>query len=81
VVHGKPNPEPYQTALDQLGLNKQDAFVVENAPLGIRSAKAAGLRCIALETSLAREYLKDADYVFSSFSELNHHLIFKYPED
>lgn len=76
VVHGKPNPEPYQKALEQLGLKPDEAFVVENAPLGLQSAKAAGLRCIALETSLPREFLNDADFIFPSFRQLNEHIKF-----
>lgn len=76
VVHGKPNPEPYQRALDKLQIIQEEAFVVENAPLGIQSAKAAGLRCIALETSLSEEYLKEADHVFLSFEKMNQCLSF-----
>ncbi len=76
VIHGKPNPEPYQKALLKLNLNPIDAFVIENAPLGIQSAKAADIRCIALETSLPKEYLSDADHVFSSFDNLNQNLDF-----
>jgi len=67
VIHGKPNPEPYRTALEQLQIRASSAFVIENAPLGIRSAKAAGLRCLALETSLSSEFLSEADAVFPSF--------------
>ena len=59
-----------------LQINQKDAFVLENAPLGIKSAKAAGLRCIALETSLSQEYLQDADYVYLSFEKMNQHLLF-----
>ena len=71
VQNGKPHPEPYLKALSQMGLKSKHALVIENAPFGIRSAKAAGLRCLALETSLPRQYLKDADAVFSSFRDLS----------
>lgn len=70
VRNGKPDPEPYQRALKQLGLDASEAVVIENAPLGIASAKASGLRCLALETSLPRKYLVEADFIFSSFEEL-----------
>ncbi len=36
---GKPDPEPFQTALEKLNLKPSDAIVVENAPLGVQSAK------------------------------------------
>jgi beta-phosphoglucomutase len=43
---GKPDPEPFQTALEKLNLKPSDAIVVENAPLGVQSAKRAGIRYI-----------------------------------
>lgn len=70
VRHGKPHPEPYLQSLKKLGLKTGEAVVIENAPFGIRSAKRAGLRCLALETSLPRKYLKEADAVFGSIKEL-----------
>jgi len=70
VRHGKPHPEPYLLALKKLGVRPREAVVLENAPFGIHAAKQAGLTCIALETSLPKPYLKDADMVFSSFREL-----------
>lgn len=75
VQNGKPHPEPYLKALHKLDLRPSEALVIENAPFGIRSAKAAGLRCVALETSLPKEYLAKADFVFSGFKELNTRLV------
>ncbi len=71
VRHGKPHPEPYLLSLKKLGLKANEAVVIENAPFGIQSAKRAGLRCLALETSLTRKYLKEADAVFGSIKELS----------
>lgn len=71
VTHGKPDPEPYLKAWERSGLNKEDCFVVENAPLGIRSGKAAGLTVYAVNTGiLTREDLAQADQVFDSMAEL-----------
>jgi beta-phosphoglucomutase len=77
VRHGKPHPEPYLLALRKLNIRAHDAIVIENAPFGVFSAKKAGLRCIALETSLSRIYLKDADFIFSSYRDLRKHLTFE----
>ncbi len=74
VQNGKPHPEPYLTALKKLKIESFQALVIENAPFGIASAKAAGLKCIALETSLPRKYLKQADKVFSSYQGLNNEI-------
>ena len=70
VQNGKPHPEPYLKAIAKLNVALMKALVFENAPFGIRSAKAAGLFCLALETSLPSSYLKDADAIFSSFKEI-----------
>ncbi len=70
VRNGKPHPEPYLTSLKKLGLKAHEALVVENAPFGVESAKAAGLKCLAIETSLPKKYLKKADHVFHSFKLL-----------
>jgi beta-phosphoglucomutase len=70
VKKGKPDPEPYRAALKQLKLKQKDAVVLENAPSGIQSAKAAGLKCLAIETSLPKTYLRQADNIFPSIREL-----------
>ena len=70
VTHGKPHPEPYQKALNRLAVNPGKTLVVENAPYGIQSAKACGLKVIALPTSLPAAELKEADYVLKNHEEL-----------
>jgi len=52
VINTKPHPEPYLSAATMLGLNAKECLVIENAILGIKSAKAAGCLCFALETTL-----------------------------
>ena len=80
VQNGKPHPEPYLTALKKLRLQAGQSVVIENAPFGIRSAKAAGIRCLALETSLPKSYLKKADAVFHSFAHLRSKACFEFPD-
>ena len=71
VTHGKPDPEPYLKAWERSGLPKEQCVVIENAPLGIRSGKAAGLTVYAVNTGiLKREDLAQADKVFDSMAEL-----------
>lgn len=77
VKHGKPHPEPYLLALKKLKLLPSEAIAVENAPLGITSAKRAGLTCVALKTGLltARELKKyGADIVYKDCAELLSHI-------
>jgi beta-phosphoglucomutase len=64
VARGKPDPEPYWSAAARLGLPSSQCLAIENALLGISSAKAAGMGCVALETTLSAEQLSVADQVF-----------------
>jgi beta-phosphoglucomutase len=77
VWKSKPHPEPFLKAVKMLKLDRKEVIVVENAPFGIRSAKKAGLYCIALETSLPRKYLTGADIILSSFRELASFLFYR----
>jgi HAD superfamily hydrolase (TIGR01509 family) len=73
VVKGKPDPEPYLKAWERSGLAKDQCVVIENAPLGVRSGKAAGLKVYAVNTGvLSRNDLlcDGADKVFDSMVEL-----------
>lgn len=70
VKRGKPYPDPYREAAAALGVAPKDCFVVENAALGIRSAKSAGMFCCALTTSLPRPYLKGSDVVVEGLAQV-----------
>ncbi|MDD5668774.1 MAG: HAD family phosphatase [Candidatus Omnitrophica bacterium] len=70
VKKGKPHPEPYLKAAGLLSLAPQSCVVVENAPFGITSAKKAGMFCIAVSTSLPKEYLREADMVVNKLEEI-----------
>ena len=62
-VQGKPDPEPYLRAAQGLGLPVGRCVAVEDAPGGVRAAKAAGMRCVAVTHSCPRERLQEADLV------------------
>ncbi|WP_319507978.1 HAD family phosphatase [uncultured Methanolobus sp.] len=70
VKNGKPDPEPYNKALELLGLDKKECFVVENAPLGIESAKNAGMFCVGIPTYLDVKKLQEADLIVKDHKEL-----------
>jgi sugar-phosphatase len=42
VAQGKPDPEGYRKAAERLGIEAKEAVVVEDMPVGIRAARAAG---------------------------------------
>ena len=62
VKHGKPAPDPYLMGLQKAGnLNPWEAFVIENAPLGVRAGVAAKIFTIAVNTGpLPDEVLEQA---------------------
>ena len=69
VKHGKPDPEPYLMGLNKADVQPWEAIVVENAPLGVRAAVAAGIFTIAVNTGpLPESALLDegANLLFSS---------------
>ncbi len=66
----KPHPEPYLKCADGLSVRPEEAVVIENAPLGVESAKSAGMICIALTSTVAKEDLRRADFVVGSLSEV-----------
>ena len=52
--HSKPDPEPYLTAMRKNGLSAAECVVIEDSDRGLRSAMAAGLRCIVIPYGLTR---------------------------
>lgn len=70
VKKGKPAPDPYMKAMEDLKTTPGNTIVVENAPFGILSAKKAGALCIAITTSLSGEYLQEADFICDSLEEV-----------
>ena len=46
VAHGKPEPDIYRYACEQIGEKPEDCIAVEDSPNGVRSASTAGLRTI-----------------------------------
>lgn len=73
VVHGKPDPEPYLKAMSKAQVTPGEAFVVENAPLGVKAGAASGAFTIGITTGpIPTEKLVEAgaNLVLSSMPEL-----------
>jgi HAD superfamily hydrolase (TIGR01509 family) len=65
VQNGKPHPEIYQTAAGKLGIEASRCIALEDAPHGVRSAKAAGMACLAIPNEMTESIpgLDEADAV------------------
>ena len=73
VQKGKPDPEPYLKAWERSGFRKEECVVVENAPLGVRAAKAAGLFTCAVNTGILPDEelaAEGADKIFPDMKSL-----------
>jgi sugar-phosphatase len=72
IRRGKPDPEPYLRGGELLQLPPTECIVVEDAPAGIRSGKAAGARVLAVRTTTPESELQTAhaDWVVDDLSKL-----------
>ncbi|WP_112663765.1 HAD family hydrolase [Microvirga flavescens] len=71
VVRGKPDPLPYLTALERLGLAPEQAIAFEDSPSGMRAAKGAGLFSFGVLTGLTAEEMNavGADHTIHTFRD------------
>jgi sugar-phosphatase len=73
IVHGKPHPDPYLKGAAILGFAGNSCVVIEDAPAGIRSGKAAGSRVIAFRTTATDEKLRaaGADWIVNNCTNIH----------
>jgi HAD superfamily hydrolase (TIGR01509 family) len=79
VVFGKPHPEPYLLTAKKLGVDPRACLVIEDSENGVRSAKAAGMKCVAITNSEKRDKLMLADQIVDRFSEITDAFIRQIP--
>ena len=71
VTRGKPDPQVFLLAAERLGVPPERCAVVEDAPVGIAAAHAAGMKAIGLvSTGRTREQLREADLVVDRLDQL-----------
>lgn len=74
--NSKPDPEPYLTAVQRLGVAPQRCLVIEDSERGLRAAKAAGLTCWVIPSPLTRDgQFADADAILEDLSAVEQLLI------
>jgi HAD superfamily hydrolase (TIGR01509 family) len=73
VALPKPHPEPYLVTATKLGIRPEHCLVFEDSTVGVASAKAAGMACIAVRNPKAktRQDLGAADRVLDSFEQFD----------
>jgi sugar-phosphatase len=70
VANGKPSPEPFLKGAALLGFNPADCLVFEDSPAGISSARSAGMKAIALQTTYPAEQLQDAHAIIGNLADV-----------
>jgi mannitol-1-/sugar-/sorbitol-6-phosphatase len=70
VREGKPHPEPYLKGARGLGVDPAECLVIEDAPQGIRSAHAAGMKAIGLTSTYPAAELSKADAVVRELNQV-----------
>lgn len=76
VKNLKPHPEPYLSALADLGAEAAQSYAFEDSRPGVTAAKAAGLTVVAVPNALTRLHdLSHADALLKSLED------FSLPED
>lgn len=68
---GKPDPAVYLSAARELGVPPERCLAVEDSINGVRSAKAAGMVCVAVPVSGVTDGFEGADLVLGSIEELD----------
>jgi len=75
VEQGKPAPDIYLAAAKKIGVDPEHCLVIEDAPLGVAAAKAAGMSCLAISTSADGAELTMADKVVRDFEKVDLQLL------
>ncbi len=70
VERGKPAPEVYLRAARQVGVAPERCVVVEDTPIGVEAAHAAGMQAVGVTTNYTPEELSEADAVVSTLRDL-----------
>jgi HAD superfamily hydrolase (TIGR01509 family) len=71
VPESKPNPQIYLLAAKKLEVTPNDCMVIEDSPLGVKAAKTAGMKCLAITNTHPRQKLEEADRVVDSLENVD----------
>ena len=77
VKFGKPDPQPYLLAAQELGVTPARCVVVEDSPAGVQSGRNAGMGVIAVASTHSPVELAGASVVAPRLSSIT---IFSYPK-
>jgi beta-phosphoglucomutase len=71
VSESKPSPQIYLLAARKLGATPNDCLAIEDSPLGVKAAKTAGMKCLAIANTHPRQELEGADKIVDSLENMD----------
>ncbi len=72
VVRSKPEPEIYLLTAKKLGVRPEACVAFEDSPVGLQSARRAGMKCVGIASTFPqRELEPQADLVLRSLEEVD----------
>jgi beta-phosphoglucomutase len=71
ISKGKPHPEIFLKAAASVNAEPKNCVAFEDSVAGIRSAKAAGMKVIALTTTHTAEEIHEADFIIKDYTEIS----------
>lgn len=70
ITHGKPHPEIFLKTAAAMHISPGSCLVFEDAAVGVKAAKAAGINVVALTTTQTEAELAESDLIIKNFSDL-----------
>jgi len=71
VTNGKPSPDIFIRAAEMLSVLPEDCLVFEDAANGVKAAKNASIKCVALASVQTPDLLYEADLIIPGFKDLD----------
>jgi len=71
VEHGKPAPDIFLKAAENLKLKPEECIVIDDAIEGIIAAHSAGMKIIAVASTQKKEQLREADIIVDTIKDIN----------
>jgi beta-phosphoglucomutase len=72
ITKGKPDPQVFLMAAEQLGIKPWNCVVFEDAILGVEAAKRAKMACVGIDRHNEAQALEKADIIVADLEEVNY---------
>jgi beta-phosphoglucomutase family hydrolase len=81
LSEAKPNPQIFLKAANDLGVEPENCVVFEDSISGVKAARSAGMKIVAITTTHQEDELLPVDLVIKDYAEIDLHSLLKLFED